>query len=233
MAGRGSNCAITRQNAGGTVAAARMDVISDDANAFFNELMSFSDMMIGTGFEAARTDATALGAGARPRARATGAEAGGLWPADRPRSAAARRERSGAPAARGRLHRSVAGRVAVWRSPGDDGFELVTTLGRPARIGALAADLYPGPVSRFDLGNFAIVDLTFGTLASVTDLALVGGANALAIEAAPSVWEVLQFGIAELITRTLSAHAAAARPNWHRSYHRESGTGRCPGRRAR
>ena len=91
------------------------------------------------------------------------------------------------------------GRVAVWRSPGEDGFELVTTLGRPARMGRLVADLYPGPTSRFDLGNVAIVDLAFGTLASVTDVALFAGANALAVEAAPGTWEVLQFGVAELI----------------------------------
>ena len=38
-----------------------------------------------------------------------------------------------------------------------------------------------------------------GTLASVTDLALFAGANALAVEAAPGVWEVLQAGVAELI----------------------------------
>jgi hypothetical protein len=91
------------------------------------------------------------------------------------------------------------GRVAVWRSPGEDGFELVTILGRPARMGTLVGDLYPGPTSRFDLGNVAIVDLAFGSLASVTDVALFGGANALAVEAAPGVWEVLQFGVAELI----------------------------------
>jgi hypothetical protein len=91
------------------------------------------------------------------------------------------------------------GRIAVWRSPGEDGFELITTLGRPARIGTLVADLYPGPTSRFDLGNVAIVELSFGTLASVTDVALFGGANALAVEVAPGVWEVLQFGVAELI----------------------------------
>ena len=56
-----------------------------------------------------------------------------------------------------------------------------------------------GPTSRFDLGNVAIVDLAYGTLASVTDLALFAGANALAVEAAPGVWEVLQAGVAELI----------------------------------
>jgi hypothetical protein len=91
------------------------------------------------------------------------------------------------------------GRLAIWKSPGEDGFELVTVLGRPARMGRLVADLYPGPTSRFDLGNVAILDLAFGSLASVTDVALFGGSNALALEAGPGAWEVLQFGVAELI----------------------------------
>jgi hypothetical protein len=91
------------------------------------------------------------------------------------------------------------GEIAVWRSVSADGFELVTTLGRPARIGSLVNDLHAGPVSRFDLGNVAVVDLRSGTLESVTDLALFGGANALAVEASPGAWEVVQFGRAELI----------------------------------
>jgi hypothetical protein len=91
------------------------------------------------------------------------------------------------------------GRIAAWTSPGEDGFTVATTLGRPARMGRLVAPLHAGPVSRFDLGNVAIVDLAFGTLASVTDLALFTGANALAIESAPGIWEVLQAGIAELL----------------------------------
>lgn len=91
------------------------------------------------------------------------------------------------------------GRVAVWTSPSADGFTLATTLGRPARMGRLVSPLYAGPVSRFDLGNVAVVDLAFGTLASVTDLALFAGANALAVEASAGVWEVLQAGVAELI----------------------------------
>jgi hypothetical protein len=91
------------------------------------------------------------------------------------------------------------GRFAVWRSPREDGFELVTTFGSRARIGRLVADLHPGPTSRFDLGNAAVVDLLSGTLASVTDLALFGGSNAFAIESAPGVWEVLQGSQAELL----------------------------------
>jgi hypothetical protein len=90
------------------------------------------------------------------------------------------------------------GRIAAWRSAGEDGFELVTTFGSRARIGSLVADLYPGPTSRFDLGNVAVIDLLSGTLASVTDLQLFGGANAFAVESTPGVWEVLQAAQAEL-----------------------------------
>ena len=91
------------------------------------------------------------------------------------------------------------GQMVVFRSPGTDGFELVTTFGTRARIGALVNDLWSGPVSRFDHGNVMIVDLVSATLESVTDMTLLGGANALAVESAPGVWEILQAGSAELI----------------------------------
>ena len=91
------------------------------------------------------------------------------------------------------------GELAVFRSPGSDGFELLTTVPARARIGVLAFDLWPGPVSRFDLGNALTLDLFTGSLESVTDLALFGGANAVAVESAPGVWEIVQAGAAELI----------------------------------
>ncbi|WP_296643854.1 baseplate multidomain protein megatron [Roseinatronobacter sp.] len=91
------------------------------------------------------------------------------------------------------------GEMAVYRSPASDGFELLTTFGRRARIGVLVADLYAGPISRFDLGNELIVELFSGTLESVTDLALLGGANALAVETGAGQWEIVQAGSAELI----------------------------------
>ena len=126
------------------------------------------------------------------------------------------------------------GRIAAWTSPGEDGFTLATTLGRPARMGRLVSPLYPGPTSRFDLGNVAVVDLAYGTLASVTDLALFAGANALAVESAPGVWEVLQAGVAELIAPgPLPAVAAAARPARHRGRDRQPGAGGRAGRGAR
>ena len=91
------------------------------------------------------------------------------------------------------------GEIAVFRSASTDGFALLTTFGSRARIGALVSDLHAGPTSRFDLGNALVVDLLTGTLESVTDLTLFGGANALAVEAAPGVWEIVQAGAAELL----------------------------------
>ncbi len=91
------------------------------------------------------------------------------------------------------------GEMAVFRSPSTDGFNLLTTFGSRARIGTLVSDFHSGPTSRFDLGNALVVDLLTGTLESVTDLTLLGGANALAIESTPGVWEIVQAGAAELI----------------------------------
>ncbi|MFV0666068.1 hypothetical protein [Denitromonas sp.] len=91
------------------------------------------------------------------------------------------------------------GEMAVFRSPSTDGFGLLTTFGSCARIGALVSDFFAGPTSRFDLGNALVIDLLTGTLESVTELTLFGGANALAIERAPVVWEIVQAGAAELL----------------------------------
>lgn len=83
-------------------------------------------------------------------------------------------------------------------SPSTDGFELPTSFGIRAGLGTLVSDFYPGPTSRFDLGNGLVVDLLTGTLESDTDLTPFGGANALAVESAPGVWEIVQAGPAEL-----------------------------------
>ncbi len=91
------------------------------------------------------------------------------------------------------------GTLAVWRSASSDGFSLIQTLGARARMGVLAEDLGPGPVARFDYANALVVDLASGTLESVTDLALFGGANALTLETGPGLWEIIQAGTAELV----------------------------------
>ena len=89
--------------------------------------------------------------------------------------------------------------MAVYRSAATDGFALLTTFGTRARMGVLAADFFSGPVSRFDLGNALVVDLFSGTLESVTDITMLGGANALAVETGAGKWEIVQAGNAELI----------------------------------
>jgi hypothetical protein len=91
------------------------------------------------------------------------------------------------------------GETAIYRSAATDGFALLSTFGSRARLGVLAADFYAGPVSRFDRGNALVVDLYSGTLESVPDITLLGGANALAVETGAGQWEIIQAGAAELI----------------------------------
>ncbi len=92
------------------------------------------------------------------------------------------------------------GTAAIWRSATDAGFALLDTIGLPAHMGMLAADLPAGPLSRFDHGNDLLVDLSSGTLTSITNTELFAGANALAIESAPGIWEIVQAGNAELVS---------------------------------
>ena len=91
------------------------------------------------------------------------------------------------------------GTAAVWRSADTSGFTLLDTIGQAAQIGALVADLPAGSLSRFDHGNELLLDVSSGTLTSVTDTELFAGANALAVESALGAWEVIQFGNAELV----------------------------------
>jgi len=92
------------------------------------------------------------------------------------------------------------GTAAVWRSADTSGFTLLDTIGQAAQIGALVADLPAGPLNRFDHGSELLVDLSSGTLTSVTDMELFAGANALAVETAPGLWEIVQAGNAELVS---------------------------------
>ena len=88
------------------------------------------------------------------------------------------------------------GSALIWRSPSFDGFSALGTVGQPARIGTLAFGFSPGPVWRFDNGNELWVDMASGTFASLDDEALLAGGNPVAIETAPDVWEIVQFGTA-------------------------------------
>ena len=91
------------------------------------------------------------------------------------------------------------GAMALYRSSTTDGFDLLTTVTRRAQIGRLVEPLPKGPVRLFDGGAALILDLSSGTLTSVSESALLGGANALAVESSAGAWEILQAGTAELI----------------------------------
>lgn len=92
-----------------------------------------------------------------------------------------------------------AGSVAFWRSPGDTGFTLDTVATAPAGIGTLAADLYAGPLWRWDMANELWVDIAGRQLTSADDIAVFGGANALALRNGSGNWEIIQFARAELV----------------------------------
>ncbi|HHN73528.1 MAG TPA: hypothetical protein ENK13_05510, partial [Thermopetrobacter sp.] len=92
------------------------------------------------------------------------------------------------------------GTAAVWRSTSNSGFTLLDAIGQPAHMGRLAAGLPAGPTDIWDNGSQLLVDLSSGTLTSVTDDELFAGANAFAVESAPGVWEIVQAGTATLVT---------------------------------
>jgi hypothetical protein len=66
-------------------------------------------------------------------------------------------------------------------------------------MGTLAEALGPGVSGRFDRAQAVVLDLHAGELASLSDLALFGGENRLAVLARNGAWEVLGFGRAEEI----------------------------------
>lgn len=92
------------------------------------------------------------------------------------------------------------GQLAIWRSASSDNFEVLDTISAPASFGVLVDDLAPGPVWRFDNGNALLIDLSSGTPNSVPDTDLFNGANYAAVESATGIWEVLQYGTAELVS---------------------------------
>ncbi len=90
------------------------------------------------------------------------------------------------------------GSELVFRSASDANYALDTALARPATLGRTTADFYSGPLWRWDEVNELRIKLANGTLASQDDLAVLGGANAIAVQNADGEWEVSQFATATL-----------------------------------
>ena len=89
--------------------------------------------------------------------------------------------------------------VTVFRSPSPTGFAVDTNLPLPAGIGTLVNALPVGPLWRWDRGNVVVINMPGRVLASVDDLAVLGGANLLAVKQTSGEWEFLQFAQATLI----------------------------------
>ena len=105
-------------------------------------------------------------------------------------------------------------------------------LGRPARIGTLVSHLYPGRRR----GSTSATSPS-----SISPSARSRASPTWRSSPAPMrwrwrlrrVWEVLQFGVAELIAPGATGSPGSARPARHRGRHGNAGTGGRPGRGAR
>ncbi len=86
------------------------------------------------------------------------------------------------------------GRLAVWTSPGSDGFSLNTQLWAPAIIGQTTTPFGMGRPGLIDHAARFRVRLGAGTLASCTMDALLNGENLAAVgDGSIGNWEVIQF----------------------------------------
>ncbi len=91
------------------------------------------------------------------------------------------------------------GPLALYRSPGDDGYTYVSGAEASATIGRLLDPLPAGAVGRLDYASRVRVELASGMLTSISRLALLEGGNAMAVLRDDGSWEVLQFETANLI----------------------------------
>jgi hypothetical protein len=91
------------------------------------------------------------------------------------------------------------GGVAVYRSPTDSGYELNAIVAARPTLGKIVFGFWSGPLHRFDKSNVVRVKLDHGALISVTEEALLNGANFAAIENEDGEWELIQFQTAALV----------------------------------
>lgn len=91
------------------------------------------------------------------------------------------------------------GAVAVYRSPSSSGYELNAIAPARATMGRTVFDAYSGPLHRYDRSNVLRVALDYGELESVTEEALLNGANFAAIKNADGAFELIQFQLAALV----------------------------------
>lgn len=91
------------------------------------------------------------------------------------------------------------GIVEIYRSADSQDYSLNTILSTPAIIGETLTVLSSGPVSRWDRKNKIRVKISGGSLTSHSELAVLSGVNAIAVQNTLGEWEIVQFQVAELI----------------------------------
>jgi hypothetical protein len=92
------------------------------------------------------------------------------------------------------------GSVGVWSSADLDGFVLNTLITAPSVVGLTESDLPAARIGLWDRGPALRVRLSSGELASASELAVLNGANVMAIgDGSPEGWEVFQFATASLV----------------------------------
>jgi hypothetical protein len=90
------------------------------------------------------------------------------------------------------------GAVTVWSSVDGLSYGRVALALAPSIVGHTLDDLPAGPTSRWHRATVG-VRLDGGQLASISDSALLAGANAAAVRRPDGAWEIIQFANAELI----------------------------------
>ncbi|NEY89288.1 baseplate multidomain protein megatron [Tabrizicola oligotrophica] len=92
------------------------------------------------------------------------------------------------------------GQMAIWSSATEAGFAVNTVVERPAFIGVTETDLPRGASSRWERGPALRLRLGSGNLSSAEEMAVLAGANAIAIgDGSSDTWEIIQFRDAALV----------------------------------
>jgi hypothetical protein len=91
-------------------------------------------------------------------------------------------------------------RVALSVSPEHENYDKRAAVTRPARVGRLRAALGSGPTACLDNANEIHVAMVYGGLQSVSMLALLNGANRIAVQSQSGEWEIIGFRAAEEVS---------------------------------
>ena len=92
------------------------------------------------------------------------------------------------------------GTVGVWSASDEDGFALNTILSAPSVIGVTETPLFAAGPGKWDRGEALRVRISSGALSSATALAVLNGANVMAIgNGSAEGWEVFQFSEVNLV----------------------------------